>query len=583
MFFKKLYSKCFERSISFFNETKSIFLFNFISLFFLSVLLLGTSSLVNYFNTRAIESRNYLESIDSYHKLILRLVKSYNTHIAGLYERIDQEHIKEIFRKLESYEETPLKKRNKLINKLAKEEGIRIELLDYKTKEILYSNKVNPNKYNEKTFPETEKIYTTLTPEEPHFRFTMPDIGKNTVKLFVRKKSHNQKYLWRLIYKSSKEKTLGQLISFLKRTKLYEPLIARTGMYSSPFEARHGIDTLPFPKDISSKLNETSCSDLLWCERWTKIDHKQELNKDSYISYVGIKYSADFLNKKLARILHHLYFMIFLSLIISLILSFFLSKVFSYSIYDLLSSIKSQKKNLDSDSDSNFPKVKIKELNELSSAFSELLKALKVKRKQARDLAKDILNVADKERRDISRDLHDSVGQLLIAANFKIDSQEYQEAEKIILTASEELRGVYDKLEPRSLDKMSLERAVEWYLLKFFPKSFAYYIEVSLADSFEKDLKIQVYRIVQECIANVKKHALNCSFIEIVIEKKEDFYYLKINNDFEEEERANHSSTGRGLQNITLRAESFDGEVSVLKSDGHFEISIRFSRKKKET
>ena len=581
MLLKQVYSKCSKKTVEFFNGTKSIFLFNFISLFFLSVLLLGTSSLVNYFNTRAIESRNYLESIESSHKLILRLVNSYNTHIASLYERIDQQHIKGIFRKLESYEEIPLKKRNKFISKIAKEEDIRVELLDYKTKEVLYSSKIDPKKYNEITFPETEKIYTTLTPEEPHFRFTMPDTGKKTVKLFVRKKSNNPKYLWRLIYRSSKEKNLGQLISFLKRTKLYEPLISRTGMYSSPFETRHGIDALPFPNDIESKLDETSCTDLHWCELWTKIDHKQKLNKDSYISYVGVKYSADFLNNKLARILQHLYFMIFISLIISLIISFFLSKVFSYSIYNLLSSIKNQKKNLNSNS--SFPKVKIKELNELSSAFTELLEALKEKRKQARDLAKDILNIADKERREISRDLHDSVGQLLIAANFKIDSQEYQEAEKIILTASEELRGVYDKLEPRSLEKMSLERAVEWYLLKFFPKSFAYYIEVSLADSFEKSLKLQIYRIIQECIANVKKHALNCSFIEIVIEKKENFYYLKINNDFEEEKCSNHSSTGRGLQNIILRAESFDGELSVLKSDGHFEINIRFSRNKKDT
>ena len=72
-------------------------------------------------------------------------------------------------------------------------------------------------------------------------------------------------------------------------------------------------------------------------------------------------------------------------------------------------------------------------------------------------MATEILSAKDDERRAISRDLHDSVGQLLVAAKLKIINNKKKEAEETLALASEELRNIYDELEPRSLEIMGLE------------------------------------------------------------------------------------------------------------------------------
>ena len=102
-------------------------------------------------------------------------------------------------------------------------------------------------------------------------------------------------------------------------------------------------------------------------------------------------------------------------------------------------------------------------------------------------------NSFSKRRRDehISRDLHDSVGQLLVAAKLKIINNKKKEAEETLALASEELRNIYDELEPRSLEIMGLGDALEWYLLKFFPDDFPYHIDVKLAEKLPTKIKFK--------------------------------------------------------------------------------------------
>ena len=63
------------------------------------------------------------------------------------------------------------------------------------------------------------------------------------------------------------------------------------------------------------------------------------------------------------------------------------------------------------------PSVWNKQLNNLSITINALIKKLYERNEQAKKLAVETLTATDKERRAISRDLHDSVGQLLVVAD----------------------------------------------------------------------------------------------------------------------------------------------------------------------
>ena len=123
---------------------------------------------------------------------------------------------------------------------------------------------------------------------------------------------------------------------------------------------------------------------------------------------------------------------------------------------------------------------------------------------------------------------------------------------------------------------MSLESAIEWYLLKFFPKDFPYHINVDLAEKLPSKLKVEIYRIIQEAIANVKKHAFKSSTLEIEIYESSNKVYIKVSNELPIEKKYSNFTMGRGLRNIELRAQSFGGEFSIKKSEGIFEIKVSF-------
>jgi signal transduction histidine kinase len=134
-------------------------------------------------------------------------------------------------------------------------------------------------------------------------------------------------------------------------------------------------------------------------------------------------------------------------------------------------------------------------------------------------LSMRLLRVQEDERRTIARELHDHLGQLLTGLRFQLEAAHQaapatlQDTLKESLGASDEiirhLREMTQQLRPRVLDDLGLAPALEWHISLFQRQTgITVALDVSLPPlRLPGELETAVFRIVQEALTNVARHA----------------------------------------------------------------------------
>jgi PAS domain S-box-containing protein len=141
---------------------------------------------------------------------------------------------------------------------------------------------------------------------------------------------------------------------------------------------------------------------------------------------------------------------------------------------------------------------------------------------ELRVLSGRLLTIRDEERRRWARELHDSVGQLLVGITMNLsilqrqldgaaplDSKFLSESMLLTNEALQEIRTLSYLLHPPMLDEVGLASALRWFASGFSKRS---EIEIDLEipealGRFPRDLEIAVFRIVQETLTNVHRHS----------------------------------------------------------------------------
>ena len=166
-------------------------------------------------------------------------------------------------------------------------------------------------------------------------------------------------------------------------------------------------------------------------------------------------------------------------------------------------------------------KVSCQLLTDDKSTRGVLIRDLTAK-KQLADLAARLQQAQDEERRRLARELHDSVGQLLVAIALNVAVIQ-QEAHKLspeaayLLTQNagmvdeinDQIRTISHLLHPPLLDEVGLPSALRWYIEGFAERS---KIETTLEvaadlERLPRETEIAVFRTVQECLTNVHRHS----------------------------------------------------------------------------
>ena len=188
---------------------------------------------------------------------------------------------------------------------------------------------------------------------------------------------------------------------------------------------------------------------------------------------------------------------------------------------------------------------------------------------------KSIINAQDKERGRIARDLHDGVGQLLSAAAMRFSKLEDQPAENpeflseqkkigtALKEACDEVRSISHRIMPRALNNSGLVPAVNDLLQSSFEKNGVTYSfdTFGFNERLGEETEIGIYRICQELISNILKHA-GCSKVFVQLYKNKNYIILTV-EDNGKGIQPGKDTGGMGLKNIASRAESLGGIFSV--------------------
>ncbi|WP_419393841.1 PAS domain S-box protein [Cytobacillus praedii] len=195
------------------------------------------------------------------------------------------------------------------------------------------------------------------------------------------------------------------------------------------------------------------------------------------------------------------------------------------------------------------------------------------KRKKAEEelqlMMAKIINVQEDERRRLSRELHDGIGQNLYShlitinrlqteLNHPLLDQMQDEATEII----EELRDLSWTLRPSVLDDLGLIPAIRSYLVRYSDHShinvhFDCYLNTRLSENKE----ITIYRIIQEALTNIRKYA-DTEEATVTIREMEDEVRVMIEDNGKGFDI--HSvSRGVGLFSMEERAKAVQGNITI--------------------
>jgi len=204
-----------------------------------------------------------------------------------------------------------------------------------------------------------------------------------------------------------------------------------------------------------------------------------------------------------------------------------------------------------------------------------------------RQLSLHLLQSQDEERRRIGRDLHDSVGQYLVALKMKLDSLNSGAArnqfnagalaECVQLTeeALKEVRTVSYVLYPPLLEELGLKSAVPWYLDGFTKRS-GIKTTLEIAPKFgrtSRDLEVALFRVLQESLTNVHRHS-GSPEATVRLASKNGIVTLQITDQgkgiqLEDSDRPGQDglgATGVGLRGMKERISQLGGTLKVSSS-----------------
>jgi signal transduction histidine kinase len=206
--------------------------------------------------------------------------------------------------------------------------------------------------------------------------------------------------------------------------------------------------------------------------------------------------------------------------------------------------------------------------------------AVDLSRRVARDALRRVVEGQELERRRLARELHDETGQALTsillglrafdeAASTDDVEKALSDLRELVVSTLQDVRRLAVQLRPKALDDFGLVPALERLTQTFAETSgIAVDLEAQLGDDrLPDEVETTLYRIVQEALTNVVKHA-EAQKVSILLVRRDGSATVVI----EDDGRGFHPSAAAtdrlGLEGMRERAELHDGRLTVESSPG---------------
>jgi two-component system NarL family sensor kinase len=203
-------------------------------------------------------------------------------------------------------------------------------------------------------------------------------------------------------------------------------------------------------------------------------------------------------------------------------------------------------------------------------------------------LNQQIIDSQENERQRVSRELHDGVNQLLVAAKYRLDNvdkEQNQDEKTKELNASKnameqaivELRRISRDLRPPQLDDLGLVAGIEAYINDLRQRTQLELVFEHDIDGVEMlpEVETTLYRVVQESLHNVEKHA-NAQGVDVIMQREGRLLILTISDDgvgipAKQLKSGKHNPATlehMGLQNMKERIQAIGGTFTVSSTQG---------------
>jgi signal transduction histidine kinase len=223
---------------------------------------------------------------------------------------------------------------------------------------------------------------------------------------------------------------------------------------------------------------------------------------------------------------------------------------------------------------------KNKELENINKNLEEEIK----KRKKAEKIVKkgvlDIIAAVEDERKRLSKELHDSVGQKLMFSKLNIelvqkassnDNEMLNSAVEYLNQIGNDIYNLIRSLYPSSIEKYSLQKNIE-SLIKSYQKVIPAKINLLIEgreNALGNDIKLNMYRIYQEALNNISKHS-SANEVNVSLKFLKTKISGKIENDGIINNKHNEITSGIGIFTMQERINKLNGKFFVDKSDTNY-------------
>lgn len=207
-----------------------------------------------------------------------------------------------------------------------------------------------------------------------------------------------------------------------------------------------------------------------------------------------------------------------------------------------------------------------------------------LKQQQRIELGKALLEGEENERGRLARDLHDGLGGMLAAIKLNLSQlmSQKKQLERRDLDQSidrlghsvNELRRIARNMMPESLLQSGLAVALkdlcDEAMLPGLRISFKAF---DFEGNFAPQVKVMIYRIIQELVYNAVKHA-DASKVIVQCSQSDQYFFITVEDNGKGFSIDGIPKHGRGLKNVQSRVDLLNGKMEIDSSDGGTNINI---------
>ena len=249
------------------------------------------------------------------------------------------------------------------------------------------------------------------------------------------------------------------------------------------------------------------------------------------------------------------------------------------------------------------PYLKTSELSAISSKFNHMVKTLRLSIEQNHELSRKLIRIQEEERKGLARDLHDEFGQSLTAIHADaavlkaLANKDYPKIKPSVHAISDLSKhlmnlvgGMLSRLKVGVLHELGLEEGLKdllntWQLRH--PKiNLHYQINLKTLPKINETVSITSYRIIQECLTNISRHA-KAKHVEIeiqLIKKNASSKMIDIHVKDDGVGLSKSHRDGFGLSGMRERIHEVNGIIKIVSKVNqgvslHIQLPLKKSKK----